>query len=278
MKYRLWDMSWREAEEAFKRSETVILPVGTLHAHGPTPISIDASSVETLADEVGKKTGLLVLPVLPYGENEKMMNYPGTIAISPSTLEDFYVDICRSLRRNGVRKIIFLNGHGGNREILIRSGRRVKEMGILVAIVDWWVIGPKVTPDLFPNPDVFMEELAVAIAIEGSQIADLRTGGYKGEWGVNPTRKVFGEILRPKRFNDFDYRGAKIIVPVDAWDIDLECPPEIRREELESLGKRGHEIIGRLAEFIAEFARDFDKIAIPQSMKPRDGLKRPHDA
>jgi len=45
MKYRLWDMSWMEAEEAFKRSDTAILPVGTFHGHGPTPISIDSSSV-----------------------------------------------------------------------------------------------------------------------------------------------------------------------------------------------------------------------------------------
>ncbi len=43
MKFRLWDMSWKEAEEAFKRSDTAILPVGTFHGHGPTPISIDSS-------------------------------------------------------------------------------------------------------------------------------------------------------------------------------------------------------------------------------------------
>ena len=44
-----------EAEEAFERSEIVRLPVGTLHGHGPTPISIDSSSVEKIAEEVGKK-------------------------------------------------------------------------------------------------------------------------------------------------------------------------------------------------------------------------------
>ena len=264
MKYRLWDMSWKEAEEAFKKSDTAIMPVGTLHAHGPTPISIDASSVEKLADEVGKRTGILVTPLLPYGENDKMTNYPGSIAIQPSTLENFYVDICRSLNRNGIKKVIFLNGHGGNRETLIRTGRRVKELGMLIAIVEWWVIGPKVTPDLFPGPDVFMEELAVAIAIGGSQIADLRSGGYKGEWGSNPTRKIFGEKLKPIRFNDFTYQGAKIVIPVDAWDIDLEGPPEVRNEDLESLGKRGQEIIVRLADFIAEFARDFENMSIPK--------------
>jgi hypothetical protein len=255
-------MSWREAEEAFSRSETVIIPVGTLHAHGPTPISIDASSVERLADEVGKRTGLLVTPLLPYGENDKMANYPGSIGIQPSNLENFYVDICNSLNRNGIKKVIFLNGHGGNRETLIRTGRRVKQLGMLIAIVEWWVIGPKIVPNLFRDPDVFMEELAVAIAIGGSEIVDLRCGGYKGEWGANPTRNIFGEKIIPVRFNDFAYKGAKILIPVDAWDIDLEAPPEVRKEDLKSLGQRGQEIIDRLAEFIADFARDFDAINI----------------
>jgi len=90
------------------------VPVGTLHAHGPIPIGIDARSVEKLADEVGRRTGLMVLPVLAYGENDKMKHYPGTITIDQHLIEAVYADICRSLRRNGVRKVIFLNGHGGN--------------------------------------------------------------------------------------------------------------------------------------------------------------------
>jgi len=127
MKHRLWDMSWMEAEEAFSRCDTVILPVGTLHGHGPTPISIDCSSVEWLAEEVGRRTGLVTLPLLPYGEDDKQKFYPGSITIDPVTLERFYVDVFRSLRRNGVRRVIVLNGHGGNREVLIRAGRAARD-------------------------------------------------------------------------------------------------------------------------------------------------------
>ncbi|MCL4519580.1 MAG: creatininase family protein, partial [Thaumarchaeota archaeon] len=46
-------MSWKEAQETFKKSDTVIVPTGTLHAHGPTPIGIDATAAERLAKEVG---------------------------------------------------------------------------------------------------------------------------------------------------------------------------------------------------------------------------------
>src|SRR3972149_2617974 len=109
LKYRWGDMSWKDAEEACKMSDTVILPVGTLHGHGPTPVSVDSSSVERLAEEAGKRTGLVTLPILTYGENDKQKHYPGSIAITPETLKNFYIDIFRSLHRFGVRRVIVLN-------------------------------------------------------------------------------------------------------------------------------------------------------------------------
>jgi len=261
-KYRLAEMSWVEAEEAFKRSDTVIIGVGTLHGHGPTPIGIDASSVEKLADEVGQRTGLMVLPPLYYGENDKMREYPGSLAISQDVLERFYTDIWRSLHRNGVRKIIVLNGHGGNREPLIRSGRNVRELGMLVAILEWWNIDKRLTADAFPEGTHIME-LAVAAAVGGTELIDLRDNGYKGEWGINPPlRHLFGEQIRPLGFNNFEHRGAPVIIPVDAWDIDLESPPQIERHELEALRRRGEASIERLADYIAGFARAFQQVDV----------------
>lgn len=266
MKYRLWDMSWKEAEEAFKRSDTVIVPVGTLHGHGPTPISIDSSSVEKLADEVGKRTGLVTLPVVAYGDNEKMLRYPGSIAIRSSILEGFYTDICRSLHRNGIRKVIFLNGHGGNREALMRTGRNVRELGMLTAILEWWRFKP-IMPDLYPDPHAFRQELAIGVAIGGKDIVDLRKGGYRGEWGWYSYREVFGEKIKPQGFDDFTFKNAPVIVPIDAWDIDIDNPPDIEKEELDKLYEQGKEIIKRSVDHIAEFAKEFEKIDVSKILK-----------
>jgi creatinine amidohydrolase len=265
-KYRLIEMSWMEAEAAFKKSDTVIMAVGTLHGHGPTPIGIDATSVDALADRVGKQTGLMVLPSLPYGENDKMREYPGSIAISQQVLEGFYTDICRSLHRNGIRKIIFLNGHGGNREPLIRTGRNIRGLGMLAAVVEWWTIGKKLMPAVFPEGS-HIWELAVAMAIDGTEIADLRDGGYKGEWGTDPTlRRLFGEKIKPLGFNTFEYQGAQVTIPVDAWDIDVESPPEIDAGTLESLRRKGEESIERLVEYCSTFAREFEKIDVSRAL------------
>jgi len=264
-KYRLQDMSWMEAQEAFQRADTVVVPVGTLHAHGPIPIGIDARSVEKLAEEVGKRTGLMVLPVLAYGENDKMKEYPGSITISPHVVEAVYTDICRSLHRNGARKVIFLNGHGGNHDPLLRAARNARAFGMLVAIVEWGYIEKALRPDLFKEGNFTSEyalaELAVAIAIDGTEIADLRGGGYKGEWGFPPTvKKLFGEKITPLGFSTFAYAGAQVTIPVDAWEIDVESPPEIDRSALEALRRRGEETIERMTEYISAFAGEFQKI------------------
>jgi creatinine amidohydrolase len=270
-KHRLQDMSWMEAEEAFKRSDTVLVPVGTLHGHGPIPIGIDARSVERLADEVGKRTGLMVLPLLAYGENDKMREYPGSIAIGQHVLEAFYTDICRSLRRNGISKVIFLNGHGGNREPLIRAGRNVRDLGMLAAIVEWGTIEKDLRPDLFTEGNFTSEfalaELALAVAIDGTDIADLRGGGYKGEWGSDPiVRKLFGEKIKPLGFSTCEYAGARVIIPIDAWDIDVESPPDIDKHALQALRRRGEETIERMAEYISGFAREFQKIDVSKAL------------
>ena len=266
-KHRLQDMSWMEAEEAFKRADTVIVPVGTLHAHGPIPIGIDARSVEKLADEVGRRTGLMVLPVLAYGENDKMKHYPGTITIDQHLIEAVYADICRSLRRNGVRKVIFLNGHGGNHDPLLRAGRTARGLGMLVAIVEWGSIEKALMPQLFTEGNFTSEfglaELALAIAIDGPEIADLRNGGYKGEWGFSPRmRKLLGEKITPVGFSTFEYAGAPVTIPVDAWEIDDESPPGVDRGALERLKRRGEETIERMTKHISAFAEDFQKIDV----------------
>ncbi|HLN12921.1 MAG TPA: creatininase family protein [bacterium] len=267
-KFRLLEMSWIEAEEAFKKSDTVMMAVGTLHAHGPTPIGIDAISVDKLADEVGKRTGMMILPLLPYGENDKMRDYPGSLAISQHVMEAFCTDICRSLRRNGVRKVIFLNGHGGNRDPLIRTGRNVRKLGMLISIVEWWTVERKLMPELFPEGS-HISELALAVAIDGPEVADIRSGGYKGEWGKNPPLKpILGAKIKPLGFNNFEFGGAQLLVPVDAWDIDIASPPEIRPADLDGLRKRGEEAIARLTDYLVEFAKEFEKVDMSKALPP----------
>ncbi len=268
MKHRLWDMSWKEAEEAFRACDMAILPVGTLHGHGPTPISIDSSSVEWLADEVGKRTGIVTMPLVPYGENDKQKYYPGSICIMPDTLERFYLDILRSLHRNGVRKVLVLNGHGGNRESMIRAAKEAREFGVVTAIVEWWNVVTQLMPELNPEGGYHIMELAVALAVGGKDIADLRGTGYKGEWGdPYSMRNIFGDALQPVGFNTFTFKGAKVIVPVPAWDVDVEGPPVLGREVVDELHARGEQILSRLVDYLADFANALRGLDVSEALR-----------
>lgn len=276
MKYKLWDMSWMEAKKAFKKSDIVILPTGTLHGHGPTPISVDSSSVEKLADEVGKRTGLLTLPVVTYGENEKQKYYPGSISLSPETMENVYIDIFKSLRRNGVKKVLVLNGHGGNSVALEAAARKVRSIGMLIAILSWWSIGRQREQDLWKEgTHSYMCELAVSLAIQGKDIADLsgKETGYMGEWGDEyTTKKIFGEEIIPLGFNTFEFKGANISIPIQGMDIDLKGPPNIDQGAVDELYKRGKEIIKRMVDYIVDFSEEFIKIDIEAALKSQDNF------
>ena len=271
MKFRLGDMSWMEAEDAFKRSDTAIVPVGTFHGHGPTPISIDSRSVAWLAEKVGEKTGLITLPLSPFGENDKQKFYPGSITIAPETLECYYTDIFRSLKRNGINRIIVLNGHGGNRETIIRAGRAARDFGIVVAIPEWWSIAKDVLPELHPEKGSYMQELAVSLFLSGKDIADFQSAGYKGEWGDKYTmRDVFGEGITPVTFNTFKFKGGIITVPIQAWDLDEEGPPELGPEVVDGLYERGKKIMEGMVDYLAEFSEAFQKADLSKALESRD--------
>jgi creatinine amidohydrolase/Fe(II)-dependent formamide hydrolase-like protein len=273
-KYRLRDMSWMEASEAFRRCDTAIVPVGTLHSHGPTPIGIDARSVEILADRIGARTGLVVLPVQSYGENDKMKAYPGSITIRADVIEALYTDICRSLYANGVRRVIFLNGHGGNHEPLLRAGRAARSLGMLVAIVSWGGNERRLFPGEYKEGNFTsfagIAELAVAVAVDGSEIADLRPGVYQGEWGTPPrVTRPLGDQIVPLGFSTFAFAGAEVTIPTDAWDVDAPSPPQIAPGDLEGLRRRGEEILERQTSFIAAFAEAFQKIDLGRALRAR---------
>ncbi len=273
MKYNLWDMSWMEAEEAFKKCDTVILPVGSLHSHGPTPIGIDSTLPEKIAEEVAKRTGLLALPVVTYGENEKMKYYPGSITLSPETNENVYIDIFTSLRRNGVRKIIILNGHGGNRATLDAAARKVRSIGILVVVTEWWTLIKQKHQALWKWGGAHLTELALAIAIRGKDSADLRfkDTGYMGEWGdPYTTKKILGDKITPLGFNAFEFDGAEIIIPMQSMDIDIPGPPFTGEEDIDELYEKGLEILKIVVDYTVALANEFAKVDVTEALKSQD--------
>jgi len=116
--YLLAEMTWPEAQIRFKEVDVALLPVGSMEQHGPhLPLDTDAFDANYLARRVAEACSPpkpLVLPLIPYGVSYHHEDFSGTLSISPKTLTQLVYEVGISAARNGITKLVIINGHGGN--------------------------------------------------------------------------------------------------------------------------------------------------------------------
>jgi creatinine amidohydrolase/Fe(II)-dependent formamide hydrolase-like protein len=138
--YLLSTLSWPEAKERLKLVDIAILPVGAIEQHGRhLPLDTDAFDAEYLAHEVAAECSEpkpIVLPLIPYGVSYHHHDFPGTISISPETLSKLTYDIGLSAAHHGVKKLVILNGHGGNTPALQFAAQMINRDTSIFTCVD----------------------------------------------------------------------------------------------------------------------------------------------
>ncbi len=111
----LENMSYKEVEIYLQEKDIVLVPIGSVEQHSPYGlIGTDFITAEAVAREVGKRLDLLVAPTLPYGMSQHHMGFKGSITLSPQTYISVIKDITKSFLEHGFKRIIYINGHGGN--------------------------------------------------------------------------------------------------------------------------------------------------------------------
>ena len=106
--------------DAVKRSQGVcVLPIGVVEKHGPhLPLGTDTMIVRAAALGAAKREYVVVFPEYYFGQISEARHQPGCITIPPELLSPLLQGVCDSIARNGFRKILIVNGHGGNNEWL----------------------------------------------------------------------------------------------------------------------------------------------------------------
>ena len=119
----LWEHTSNEIKE-LAPTHVVFQPVAAIEQHGPhLPLGTDSFICEEFTERLKEKViennypGLF-LPLMPYGKSNEHTLYPGTITYSVQTYMSVLMDIGRSCARSGFKKMVFVNGHGGNQEVL----------------------------------------------------------------------------------------------------------------------------------------------------------------
>ena len=137
-----YDYTWEELGELIGKVKGVILPIGSCEQHSlHLPVGMDSFAAIKLAEKVAEslKGEILILPPIWYGLSIHHMKFPGTITLSSETLVGLITDIARSLKHHGVKKLIILNGHGGNVTPIAIALRKIRdEIGLETALVNPW--------------------------------------------------------------------------------------------------------------------------------------------
>jgi creatinine amidohydrolase/Fe(II)-dependent formamide hydrolase-like protein len=134
------ELCWPDATARLDTVDTALLPVGAIEQHGPhLPLDTDAFDAEYLARCIADGCSdpkPLVLPLIPYGVSYHHEAFKGTISINNGTLANLVYDVGISVAKNGIKKLVIINGHGGNAPSLNFAAQRINQEARIFVCVD----------------------------------------------------------------------------------------------------------------------------------------------
>ena len=264
---KVWlaDMTWIEAKEAFKNTDVAIVSMGSQETHGPhNPLGTDTFTAQEVAKRVGEKTGVIVAPTIPVGWSPYQMDFPGGITFTRHTLELILEEICECLMKWGIKRFVFISGHGGNLDSMETVGLRLRRKHGVMCVVPRWFraeIDESISElhEIFPFHDHGgQKETSLNLAINSERV---RMDLYKPSI---PGRKLSDKImLMPggMKFGKGSIGGRYFMA--DTREHGFSEVPEYPASEAD--GEKGEKYLSILTNYLAEFIEEFKKIdLLPQ--------------
>lgn len=136
---RISEMNWMMVEEYLKRDDRAALPLGCTEQHAYLSLSTDSILAERLAVEAAEPLGVPVFPVLTYGITPYFRAFPGTITLRVETYMLVLRDILDAMAEQGFKRIVIVNGHGGNTPAQGLVGEWMADHpGVRIKFHNWW--------------------------------------------------------------------------------------------------------------------------------------------
>lgn len=145
-----WEETDRETLTRLLPDALVVLPVGATEQHGPhlptcTDALIAGSLARAAAERAAARTScdVVVAPVLPFGSSDHHFPFGGTLSLTPETMTTVLTELVRSVGRDGGRRVVVVNGHGGNHGPGNSAAAAASTRhDVAVAYVDYWSLLP----------------------------------------------------------------------------------------------------------------------------------------
>jgi creatinine amidohydrolase len=139
---KLEELNWMEFKRLVpKKADALLLPVGTIEAHGVTGLGTDNQIPSSVAERIAEPVNALIAPAVNYGITKSLLPYPGSVTVNPDTFERYVFEVAASLADAGFKRIVILNGHGGNTETLKNvSTRLYRDKQVFSMVIDWWTL------------------------------------------------------------------------------------------------------------------------------------------
>jgi creatinine amidohydrolase len=136
---RVAEMDWRMIEDWVRHDDRAVLPLGSTEQHAGLSLMTDAILAERVAVEAAEPLGIPVFPAIPFGLAPYFQAFPGSITLRVATLCSLVGDVLDSLKRGGFRRIVIVNGHGGNQPAAALAQEWMMDNpDCRVRTHDWW--------------------------------------------------------------------------------------------------------------------------------------------
>ena len=136
---RIADMDWRMVEDWLRGDDRGVLPLGSTEQHAGLSLMVDAILAEKVAVEAAAPLGVPVYPALPFGLAPYFQAFPGSITLRVDTYVAVVREVLDSMKRSGFRRILIVNGHGGNQPAAALAQEWMMDNpDCRVRFHDWW--------------------------------------------------------------------------------------------------------------------------------------------
>lgn len=196
------------------KEKIILLPLGATEQHGPhLAVATDSDIVTKIATKVENllNEDIILCPTLPFGSSHHHLSFGGTISISPLNYTSFLVDIISTIIESGFRRIVLLNGHGGNitpvkQALIVLSDKYDKTVNPNIVLATYWELAGKAFAGETP-----MQSPALSHACEYETSLMLH---------IHPEKVFTDRIVRPQRpapngyipwEDDEPYRGVTMV-------------------------------------------------------------------